>query len=66
MFVDRTALQWDLDPRKMTAEQLDVICDAMIKKASGGDPAIEAEINRLAQIEAGVTVVETTAEAVEP
>jgi hypothetical protein len=45
---------------------MDAIVDAAIKKASGGDPAIEAEIIRLAQIEAGVTVVETTAEVVEP
>jgi hypothetical protein len=27
MFVDRTASQWDLDPRKMTVEQLDVIAN---------------------------------------
>jgi hypothetical protein len=46
MFVDRTALHWDLDPRKMTPQQFDVIQDAMIKKASGGDPAQEAEISR--------------------
>ena len=65
MFIDRTALLWDGDPSKLTSDQLDVICEAMIKKASGGDPAIEAEIHRMAAIEAGVTVVDTTAEVIE-
>ena len=44
MFVDRTALQWDLDPRKMSEEQLDVIASYLLKSALGtDDPQVMAE-----------------------
>jgi hypothetical protein len=44
---------------------MDAIVDAAIKKASSGDPKVEQEILRIAEVWAGVIVVETTAEAVE-
>jgi hypothetical protein len=53
MFVDRTALQWDLDPSKMSDEQLDVLAMHLLKQELGtDDPTILAEARK--QIEAGI------------
>jgi hypothetical protein len=38
MFVDRSALLWEIDPDKMTPEQLDVIAEHLIQKALAGQP----------------------------
>jgi hypothetical protein len=38
MFVDRAALLWELDPGKMTPEQLDCIANHLIEKALAGRP----------------------------
>jgi hypothetical protein len=65
MFLDRTALQWDLDPSKLTFEQLEVITEALIAKAEKEYPNARAEVERLARIEAGITVVEAKSELVE-
>jgi hypothetical protein len=66
MFVDRTALLWDLDPDKMTPDQLDVIAEHLIRKALGDNPAAVAEATR--RIEAGEvpTVEECMQVAEEP
>jgi hypothetical protein len=55
MFVDRSALLWEMDPDKMTPEQLDCISEHLIKKALAGKPeAMVAEARR--RLEAGETV----------
>jgi hypothetical protein len=73
MFVDRTALQWDLDPSKLTVEQLDVLIDHLLKKGLGtDDPAVigsaRTQIDR--QIEAGVSasaiVIDAESSPIEP
>lgn len=51
MFVDRTALLWDLDPGKLTPAMLDKIADHLLNKALGGNQRAVAEAQRL--IEAG-------------
>ena len=53
MFVDCTALLSDLDPDKLTPEQLDKIAE-LIQKALGNNPVVVAEARR--RIEAGETV----------
>jgi len=69
MFVDRTALQWDLDPSKMTIEQLDVIANHLLKSALGtDDPQVVAEARK--QLEAGIgggaVVINAESTVVEP
>jgi hypothetical protein len=65
MFVDRSALLWEIDPDKLTPEQLDCIAEHLIKKALGNNPQVVAEAKR--RLEAGETVtveaIETTFEA---
>ncbi len=46
MFVDRTALLWDLDPDKLTPAQLDVIADHLLKQVLGDNPKALAEVDR--------------------
>jgi hypothetical protein len=55
----------DLNPEDLTPAVLEAITHHLIKEASGGDPVIEAEIHRQAQLQAGITVVDATAEVVE-
>jgi hypothetical protein len=43
MFVDRSALLWEIDPDKMTPEQLDCIADHLIAKSLGNNPEAIAE-----------------------
>ena len=55
MFVDRSALLWDIDPDKMTPEMLDKITEHLIQKALAGKPeAMVAEARR--RLEAGEAV----------
>jgi hypothetical protein len=62
MFVDRTISQWELDPRSMTKDQLEVLADYYLRcQLQTDDPQVPAEARR--EIEARVTV-ETTAEVV--
>ena len=65
-FKDRTELVnlHEIDLSKVSPEMMNAIVDAALKKASGGDPALEQEMLRIAAQQAGV-VVETTAEVVE-
>ncbi len=41
----------DIDPDKLTPEQLDTIADHLLKKALGGDPVVAEEARR--RLEAG-------------
>ena len=61
MFVDRSAILWDLDPSKLSSEQIEVLANHFLKRALGtDDPQILAEARR--ELEAGEpVVVETTA-----
>jgi hypothetical protein len=61
MFVARTALQWDLDPRKMTYEQLDVMAQHFLKQMVGDDPVLYEQAVK--ELEAGTLVVEYIPEA---
>jgi hypothetical protein len=63
MFVDRSALLWEIDPDKMTPEQLDKIADHLLKKALGDNPAVIAEVNR--RLAAGEDVTFEEAKAIE-
>jgi hypothetical protein len=56
MFVDRTALQWDLDPTKMSYKQVDVLARHYIKRFVGDDPALLNQAMK--ELEAGTLVVE--------
>jgi hypothetical protein len=66
MFVDCTALLWNLDPDKLTPEMLDKIAEHLIQKALAGKPKEVVDEARR-RIEAGgkVTVesINTTSEA---
>ena len=54
MFVDRTALLWDLDPNKMTPDQLDVIANHLLRQALPDLPELVPEVRR--RMEAGEMV----------
>jgi hypothetical protein len=55
MFVDRSALLWEMDPDKMTPDQLDCIAEHLLQKVlAGKSQAVADEARRL--IEAGETV----------
>ncbi len=58
MFIDRTALQWDLEPSRMTTEQLEALLNLAMRKRHGtDDPHVLPEARR--QIEAAVTIEAT-------
>jgi hypothetical protein len=60
--VEQTSLL-DIDPKKLTPEQLNVIAEHLIKRALGDNPVVVAEPKR--RLEAGETVtVETFAQDV--
>jgi hypothetical protein len=63
MFVDRTALLWDLDPDKLTPEMMDKLADHMLKQALGDNPAVIAEVNR--RLAAGEDLTFEEAKAIE-
>jgi hypothetical protein len=63
MFTDRTALEWDFDPSKLTVEQLDVLADQFIRQAlNTNDPAPVKQKRR--ELQAKVRAIEGTAEHV--
>jgi len=64
MFVDRTAFLWDIDPSQWSDAQVEIIAEALLKKAAAGDPAKAEALRRQAQIEAG-TVVDAECQVVE-
>lgn len=64
MFVDRSALLWEIDPNKLTLRQLDVIAEHLIQRVVGDDPAVIAETK--SRLEAGETPDVEFGEVTEP
>ncbi len=65
MFVNRIALQWELDPNNMTPEQLDVLYEYAVRKACSGDPNRMAEFRRELELDAGAVVIDAESTPVE-
>jgi hypothetical protein len=58
MFVDRSSFLWDTDPSQWTNEQVEIISEALLRKAAAGDPGKMEALRRQAAIEAGVVVID--------
>jgi hypothetical protein len=55
----------EIDPRNWTDAQVEIIAEALLKKAAAGDPQKAEALRRQAQIEAGVQVVDAECQVVE-
>jgi hypothetical protein len=64
MFVDRTALQWNLDPSKMSVQQLDVLARHFMKRFVGHDPAMLEQAMK--ELEVGTLTVEYSPDVAGP
>jgi hypothetical protein len=56
MFVDRSAVLWEMDPDKMTPAQLDRIAEHLLNKALGGNQRAVAEAQRLIEADETPTI----------